>query len=238
MTALVLAAAMASSEALVTVLNTSNSVPIARYAEAVAVVERDAAEGKPIQQFVVGVTTDDQEKSKRLLAASRKTIKMLAEKRDNPLAWYLLSMEANDRKLLERAAKGGNVQALNALGSILIQDAREAQATATNEAPRQLMRDGFECFRRASEQRDANSFVNVGVCYMSGIGCRKNAMLAFECFRSAAQTGHPEAMQYLAICYDRGIGVDMDPAQALFWKMRSRACRGDTAAAKWLEGRR
>ena len=79
MTALVLAAAMASSEALVTVLNTSNSVPIARYAEAVAVVDRDAAEGKPIQQFVVGVTTDDQEKSKRLLAASRKTIKMLAE---------------------------------------------------------------------------------------------------------------------------------------------------------------
>lgn len=238
MISLVLAAAMASSSALVTVLNTSNSVSPTVYAEAVAVVERDAAAGKPLQQFVIGVTTDDQEKSGRFLSASRKTIKVLAEKSDNPLAWYLLSMESNDRKLLERAAKGGNVQALNALGSILIQEAREAQGEATNDAPRRLLRQGFECFRRASERRDPNAFVNVGVCYMGGIGCRKNSMLAFECFRSAAQAGHPEAMQYLAVCFDSGVGVGKNPAQALFWKMRARACRGDKAAAKWLEGRK
>ena len=104
MTALVLAAAMASSEALVTVLNTSNSVPIARYAEAVAVVERDAAAGKPLQQFVIGVTTDDKALAERYLAASRGRILALAEKTDNPLAWYLLSLETNNCRLLLRAA--------------------------------------------------------------------------------------------------------------------------------------
>ena len=244
MLAVALAAAMVSSEALVTVLNTSNSVSSARYAEALAVVERDAAEGRPLQQFVLGVTTDDKEKSERLLSASRKTIEVLAEKRDNPLAWYLLSMENNDRKLLERAAKGGNVQALNALGSILIQEAGEAQGAATNEVPR-LLREGFECFRKASDQRDQssdrrdpNALFNIGICYMRGIGCHRNSMLAFECFRSAARGGHPEAMQCLAVCYDRGIGVDGNPDQALFWKMKASACRGDAAAAKWLEGRK
>ena len=227
MTALVLAAAMASSEALITVLNTRTSVSQDRYDAAVAVVERDAAAGKPLQQFVIGVTTDDQEKAARYLDSSRGTIKALAEKRGNPLAWYLLSMESNDRALLERAAKGGNVQALNALGAMLVQDANSATGEATNEV-RRLLSEGFECFSKASERRDPNAFVNVGACYMNGIGCKKNLMLAFECFRTAAQEGG----------FDRGIGVNSDPEKAMFWRMKARACRGDKAAAKWLESRK
>ena len=239
MTALVLAAAMASSEALITVLNTRTSVSQDRYDAAVAVVERDAAAGKPLQQFVIGVTTDDdQEKAARYLDSSRATIRALAEKSDNPLAWYLLSMESNDRALLERAAKGGNVQALNALGAMLVQEANSATGEATNEV-RRLLREGFECFSKASERRDPNAFVNVGACYMNGIGCKKNLMLAFECFRTAAQEGgHPEAMMYMSTCFDRGIGVNPDPEKAMFWRMKARACRGDKAAAKWLESRK
>ena len=176
MTALVLAAAMASSEALITVLNTRTSVSQDRYDAAVAVVERDAAAGKPLQQFVIGVTTDDQEKAARYLDSSRGTIKALAEKRGNPLAWYLLSMESNDRALLERAAKGGNVQALNALGAMLVQDANSATGEATNDV-RRLLREGFECFSRASEQRDPNAFVNVGACYMNAPASLLSAVL-------------------------------------------------------------
>lgn len=238
MVSVVLAAAMASSEALVTVLNTRTSASQERYATAVEVVERDAAAGKPLQQFVIGVTTEDGDKAARYLAASRGTIRSLAETRDNPLAWYLLSMETNDRALLERAAKGGNVQALNALGAMLVQEANSAVGEATNDV-RRLLREGFECFSKASERRDPNAFVNVGACYMNGIGCKKNSMLAFECFRTAAQEGgHPEAMMYLSTCFDRGIGVKADPEKAMFWRMKSRACRGDQAAAKWLEGRK
>ena len=238
MISLVLAAAMASSEALAIVLNTRTSSSQDRYAAAVEVVERDAAAGKPLQQFVIGVTTEDDDKAARYLASSRGTIKALAEKRDNPLAWYLLSMESNDRALLERAAKGGNVQALNALGAILVQEANSATGESTNEV-RRLLREGFECFSRASERRDPNAFVNVGACYMNGIGCKRNLLLAFECFRTAAQEGgHPEAMMYMSTCFDRGIGVKSDPEKAMFWRMKARACRGDKAAAKWLESRK
>ena len=35
-----------------------------------------------------------------------------------------------------------------------------------------------------------------------------------------------------------GIGVKADPEKAMFWRMKARACRGDKAAAKWLESRK
>ncbi len=42
-------------------------------------------------------------------------------------------------------------------------------------------------------------------------------------------------MENLAEGYARGEGVQEDNRLALEWKFRSRAARGDRAAAKWLE---
>ena len=106
--------AMTSSDALVTVLNSPSASGAKTFAAAKAMVEREAAQGKPLQQFVVGVTTDDKELAKKYLAASSERIRTLAAQKDNPLAWYLLSMEKNDLRLLRRAANLGNVQALKA----------------------------------------------------------------------------------------------------------------------------
>jgi len=204
-----------------------------RYAEAQKFILDEAKSGKPLQQFVVGVTTKDEQLAKKYLDKSREKIRVLAEKRNNPLAWYLLSMETNDFKLLSMAADGGNVQALNALGTILVQTAVESRTSTTNAQIAAVNR-GYECFRQAAAQGDPNGYVNLGTCYLRGLGCAVDLALAHECFKSAAKAGHPEAMDYLSANYQLGHGVKKDPEMALVWRMKAQSVRGDAAATEWL----
>ena len=232
-----LLAAMTSADAVAIVLNSRNAVGVRTFAAAQEMVLREAKEGKPLQQFVVGVTTDDKELAAKFLEASREKIREMAEKNDNSLAWYLLSLEKNDLTMLQRAADGGNIQALNAMGTIATQEAVSRSGLSTNQVEI-VLRKSYDCFRRAAEQRDANAFINLGTCYLRGFGCKKDMTLAFACFRAAAEAGHPEGMDYMAACYQFGHGVKPDNALSLYWTMRGRAARGDAAAAKWLETRK
>jgi TPR repeat protein len=225
-------AAMSSSEALSVVLNTPGATSRDRYDEAVRIVHREAAQGKRLQQFVVGVTGSDEKLSYRYLAAARPVIRVMAEERNNPLAWYLLSMESNDLKLLERAAAGGNIQALNALGAIKLDQAGKMPLTKEAE---KLKREAFECFKRSAMKLDPNALYNVGTCCMSGIGCPVNKTLALECFNAAAKTGHPGAMASLSDCYAHGDGTKKDSAASLLWSMKAKASMGDKSAKRWLE---
>ena len=229
--------AMSSADAVAVILNSRNATSKRNYDAAKEIVMRDAADGKPQQQFVIGVTTDDKDLAKRYLDASRDKIRALAEKKDNPMAWYLLSMENNDFKMLQRAADGGNVQALNALGSIAIQEALSRNNVSSNGLERILAR-GYGFFRKAAVQRDANGFINLGTCYLRGFGCKQDMPMAFSCFRAAAELGHPEGMDNVSACYQFGHGVEKNNELCLWWAMRGRAARGDEAAAKWLKERR
>lgn len=233
----VLLGAMSSSEAVARLLNAPTSCGKRIYAQALETVARDAASGKTLQQFVYGVTTDDKALAKRYLDASRDKIRELAERRDNPLAWYLLSVESNDFVCLQKAADGGNVQALNALGSIAVAEALERKDSDTNRLERVLKR-GFDCFNRAARQRDSNGFVNLGTCYLRGFGCTQDMVMAFRCYQAAAELGHPEAMDNLSAAYQFGHGVRPDSELSLYWAMRARSLRGDKAAADWLRTRR
>jgi TPR repeat protein len=234
---LFLFAAMSSSDAIVRVLNAPTSCGKRVYEEAREIVERDAADGKPLQQFVVGVTTDDKKLAAKYLDASRDKIRAMAEKSNNSLAWYLLSMEKNDFVALQKAADGGNVQALNALGSIAISEAVARQTSDTNKTERILKRS-YQYFCRAARQRDPNGFVNLGTCYLRGFGCPQDMEMAFRCFKAAAELGHPEAMDNMSAAYQFGHGVPKSETKSLYWAMRARALRGDKAAAEWLRTRR
>ena len=226
-----LLAAMTSAEAIITVLNSPSSCSAAKFAEAEEILRRDAKAGRPLQQFVLGVTTDDKAFAERMLAASRRKIEVMAAERDNPLSWYLLAVDRNDMKLLRRAADLGNVQALNALGTLEIQKAMDSGSTNGVKA---VFATGFACFREAAERRDANGLVNLGACYMKGMGCEHDYSMAFQCYRQAAELGHPEAMDNMSAAYQFGHGVEKNGELSLVWAMRGRAARGDEAAAKWL----
>lgn len=230
-------AVLTSADAVVTLLNSPSASSPGAFAAAREFVEKDAAEGKPLQQFVIGVLFEDCKDRAVYLDASREKIRAMAEKKNNPLAWYLLSLEGNDLSMLRRAAAGGNVQALNALGTIATAEAIGSKKLSSDDVAK-ILRKCFGYFSRAAAMRDANGFINLGACYMRGLGCTPDPALAFECFRSAAELGHPEGMDNMSACYELGHGVKKNEDLSLLWKMRARAVRGDTAAAKWLRERR
>ena len=230
--------AMASADAVAVLLNSPNACSLRTYEVAKATVEKEAAAGKPLQQFVIGVTTDDKKLAKRYLDASRERIRYLAAHKDNPLAWYLLSLETNDLKLLRKAAAGGNVQALNALGTLVTSEAFDKKNGVSTNNLEIILKKSFDYFRNAAAQRDPNGYINLGTCYLRGFGCKQDMLMAFECFKSAAEAGHPEGMDNVSACYQFGHGVAPNTELSLFWAMRGRAARGDEAAAKWLRERK
>lgn len=221
MASLLLAATLSSSEAVAILLNSQASTSATRYAEAVKIVRADAKKGKPLQQFVLGLTIKNEAESTKLLDASREKIRALSVKRDNPLAWYLLWRETGNDEYLEKAADGNNVQALNAYGMKLVNEGRNDEAR--------------ECFSRAVALKDANACINLGTCYLRGLGTDIDLKLAFKCFFTAAEMGHPEGMDYVSASYDLGHGVERDHHKALVWMMKAKAVRGDKAAAEWLK---
>lgn len=200
------------------------------YEEAAAVVARDAASGKPLQQFILAVISRDAHapKAARISAAlreeylnrSRARIQALAEKKGNALAWYLLSLETNDMKKLKRAVDGENIQALNAWGTITLTDIITDPNINTNDLERLLV-SSYRCFSKAAAHRDANGLYNVGMCLMQGYGCKPDAERALECFRAAAEMRHPEAINNIGGFYRDGIVVERDPVLAAKWFARS-----------------
>ena len=129
------------------------------------------------------------------------------------------------------------MQALNALGTIATAEAIGSKKLSSDDVAKILKRC-FGYFGQAAAMRDANGFINLGACYMRGLGCTPDQALAFECFRSAAKLGHPEGMDNMSACYELGHGVAKDDNLSLLWKMRARAVRGDESAAKWLRERK
>ena len=230
--------AMTSADAVAVMLNSPSACSVRTYEVAREKVEKEAAAGKLLQQFVIGVTTDDKGLAKKYLAASRDRIRYLATQKNNPLAWYLLSLESNDLKLLRRAAAGNNVQALNALGTLVVSEAFDKKSGVATNNLEEVFKKSFDYFSRAAAQRDPNGFINLGTCYLRGLGCKQDMVMAFDCFKSAAEAGHPEGMDNVSACYQFGHGVKKDAELSLFWGMRGRAARGDAAAAKWLRERK
>lgn len=230
---IVLFAAMSPADAVVTLLNSPSSTSPACYAEAEQILRSGAKDGNPVYRFVLGVTSKEPAKAQEYLDTSRDKIREMAEKKNNPLAWYLLSMEKNDLRLLKKAVAGGNVQALNAYGALVIQTAIDRNA-ASNVLEK-AFQEGYRCFSQAVQHKDPNGYVNLGTCYLKGFGCKVDLKRAHACFLRAAEAGHPEAMDYLSANYELGHGVERDLNLSLYWSMRAKAERGDRAASEWLK---
>ena len=219
-----------SSSAIIRLLNSRASGSHKTFAAAAETVARDAAEGRPLQQYVVALVADDpafppsakpsEEVRKKYLDGARGKITALAERRNNPLAWYLLSLEKNDLKMLERAAEGGNVQALNAWGTITLTEALGNPGIGTNDIGR-ILKKSVDCFGKAAAKKDPNGLYNLGMCYLRGYGVERSENMAFDCFRTSAEAGHPEAINNIGGFFRDGIVVRKNVATATRWFRKS-----------------
>lgn len=216
------------ANAIVRLLNSRASGSPKGYADAAAEIAADAAAGKPLQGFVLAIVSEepdappaarlDKETRERYLTASRERIRKLAHRTNNSLAWYLLSIDSGDTNLLQRAALGGNVQALNAWGSMLVNTV-VARSSDTNEIAR-VLEEAVGLFKQAAGQGDANGLYNLGMCHARGLGTPRDDEKAFDCFRSAAEKGHPEAINNIGWFFREGriVGKDLELSTKWFKK--------------------
>lgn len=229
-------AAEKSSNAIVRLLNSRSAGSPREYAEAAEIVAADAAAGHPLQQFILAVVTNDADlppklrltadKRREYLDKSRDKIRLLAEKKNNALAWYLLSLEKNDMKYLKLAADGENVQALNAWGTITLSEVMRDPNAETNDIE-VVMGKSFECFKKAADQGDANGLYNLGMCYLRGYGCQSDQSLAFKYLRTSAEKGHAEAINNIGGFYRDGIVVEKNLESAAKFFERSASLGND-----------
>ena len=148
--AMALAVSHASADpanAIMRLLNSQASGSARGFVKAAEEVATEAKRGRPVYAYVLALVSrmpnpppaarlDDATRNK-YLDGCRDKIKKLANEKNNSMAWYLLSLENNDRDLLHRAADAGNVQAMNAWGTYLV--TRAAGGTSdTNEVNRIL----------------------------------------------------------------------------------------------------
>lgn len=206
-------------------LNSQDAVSPRTYSAAVESVRKAAERGSVIEQFAIAVTTEDKALAKRYFNSSEEKVKKLAAEKDDALAWYLLAMKLQNMRHLQRSAKLGCVQAMNALGTINVQNAFEQSATLTTNEFDRILKESFAYFSQAAALRDSNAYINLGTCYQRGIGCQQDLGLAFECFKAAAEAGNPQGMDYMSACFECGHGVKKDAMRSLYWRERAEKVR-------------
>lgn len=217
-----------SADAIARLLNSRSAGVPRTYLEAAEIVAADAKRGAPLQRFVLALISNDRyapecaklddETRKLYLDSAREKILTMAERTDNSLAWYLIAVEKGDTNLLHRAAKLGNVQALNAWGSHLISQAEHSYDPVARHT---YLTEAFKSFKAAAKQHDYNGIYNLGMCFSRGLGVEKDPNNAFTCFCSAAKRGHAEAINTIGGFFREGLLVKKDLKKANKWFKKS-----------------
>lgn len=139
---------------------------------------------------------------------------------------YLQTAGANVDKaiaLLNKCAECGCADAYIALGQLYC----EAGSPLYNQAL------AYECFYYATEL--GKGFYYLGLCYIDGLGCEKNAERAIELFFDGAEREDIDCLCALGICREFGIGCDIDYEMAVALYTRA-ADLGNATAINNLGG--
>ncbi len=217
------------ANAIMRLLNSQASGSVRGFEQAAEEVAEQARQGRPVYAYVLALVSRmpnpppaarlDEATRTRYLEGCRDKIKRPADQKNNSMAWYLLSLENNDRDLLHRAADAGNVQAMNAWGTYLVTRAVGGMAD-TNEVNR-ILGVAHDYFKAAAGQGDANGLYNLGMCHLRGLGTPQDDQSAFNCFRSAAEKEHPEAINNIGLFFREGRVVEKDLEMSTKWFEKS-----------------
>ena len=217
------------ANAIMRLLNSQASGSVRGFEQAAEEVAEQARLGRPVYAFVLALISRmpspppaarlDEKTRTKYLDGCREKIKRLAHEKNNSMAWYLLSLENNDRDLLHRAADAGNVQAMNGWGTYLV--TRAISETADTNEVNRILGVAHDYFKAAAGQGDANGLYNLGMCHLRGLGTPQDDQSAFNCFRSAAEKEHPEAINNIGLFFREGRVVEKDLELSAKWFEKS-----------------
>jgi hypothetical protein len=97
-------------------------------------------------------------------------------------------------RLLQQAAKAGNVRALSDLGEWLLEGCEDRAGVVLRRSPRRAV----GLLVRAADAKDTMALIALGNCLADGIGIPRDPLAAEKCFRVGARAGSAAAALNLA----------------------------------------
>ncbi|CAG8608913.1 11063_t:CDS:2 [Paraglomus brasilianum] len=79
----------------------------------------------------------------------------------------------------------------------------------------------FESFQRAAEMKHIPSQMELGNCYMFGVGTPPQSKKGFQCMLSAAEAGYPDAQYWVGWWCEIGKGTQKNARKAREWYTRA-----------------
>jgi len=110
-----------------------------------------------------------------------------------------------------------------------VKEAQQRSKKLYEEITDNVSKKQFTKFQKDAEKGDVEAQYNLGCCYYSGTGVKKDYAEAVRWYRKAAERGNIYAQFNLGEAYRKGEGVPQDSAAALMWQRRA-AEQGDAEA--------
>lgn len=128
----------------------------------------------------------------------------------------------------EKAAAGGNANAMAALGTI---HESGKGVTQNYEKARSWYRKAADAYQEAATAGVRDAMYNLGFLYESGCGVKQDYQRARHWYQQAAEVGDPMGMTSLGTLFDRGVGVKRDYQQARYWYQKAAEAGDSTGMA-------
>lgn len=87
----------------------------------------------------------------------------------------------------------------------------------------------------ASGKNDAKAQVNLGACYLDGLGVEADYPKAIELIQSSAEKGNTDAYWLLGKCYREGLGVDISIPLAIRYFTKAGLLKEKRSIASLIE---
>lgn len=123
------------------------------------------------------------------------------------------------KNLLEAASADGDIRATYALATWLLSGTKPERVSA------------FKKLRTLAHSDVKEALFDLGVCYHTGNGTRKNLGLAFKYYMFAALLGDAEACEEVANFFYYGVVVLADKEISRAWQSRANSLRDGSIAS-------
>ena len=134
------------------------------------------------------------------------------------------------REWIRNAAEEGSARGAYYLGSMLANETPQTPETAADAA--KWLNAAAVAIKSPQVRYEAAKAL-----LAPGAADAASELRAVVHLSQAAKRNHVESMELLAECLEKGRGVTQSNDEAVFWRMKARALRGDVAAAAWLKKR-
>lgn len=133
--------------------------------------------------------------------------------------YYVDTDEYESIEWIKRAAEAGLIEAMNGLVNLYLSRQEYSMAFKWAKKAANTTPNDENCLDKYEVTKEAA--LNLGICYLNGIGTPQNPAEAFALLKKSANAGNAKAMFLIGQMYRNGVGVIEDKKVAEQWLKKS-----------------